>query len=104
MYTTLPGGVTFTIGKKERTGESHRAVVDLEVFGQLDELDKVEAVILTPLPVGLHRGQAVHVHALVHLRNRRVIARRRRTCRLATRKGVLAGEIATSGGPAPVLQ
>lgn len=43
--------------------------MDLEIFGQLDELDMVEAAVLTPLPVGLHRGQAVHVDALVHLPN-----------------------------------
>lgn len=72
MYIALPGVVTAIIRTKERAGESHRTVVDLEVFGQLDELDKVEAVVLTRLPVGLHRGQAVHVHALVHLPNRRI--------------------------------
>ena len=50
-------------------GYPHRAVVYLDVFRQVDELDKLESVVLAPSLVGLRRAHVVQVDALVHLRN-----------------------------------
>lgn len=48
-------------------GYSHRQVVGLEVVGQVDELDELEAVVLAPSFVGLRCAHVVQVDALVHL-------------------------------------
>ena len=50
-------------------GGSHRGVVNLDVGGQVDELNELEAIILAPTLVGLRRAHVIQVDALVHLFN-----------------------------------